>query len=325
MPASELKPPPPIPATDKAAAAAPNNATTTRAPGASGASGFGRWLGQLSAANLVANVLIVVTGGAVRLTASGLGCPTWPSCTEDSYTNTHELGIHGYVEFGNRMLTFVLAAIITATVVAAWRVRRQRPVLLRLALIGFAGILAQGVLGGVTVLTGLNPWTVAGHFLVSMGLIYGAYVLWRRVREGDAPRAFVTTSTVVWLARAVIVATGIVLVLGTVVTGSGPHSGDSAAARTGFNPDTVSQLHADGVFALVGLTIALVIALATTGAPRNAMVAGWLLVGAEACQAAIGFAQHLTGLPVGLVAAHMLGACLVWLAATHLLFTTRIR
>jgi heme a synthase len=284
-----------------------------------------RWLAPLSTANLVANIVIVVTGGAVRLTDSGLGCPTWPQCTEDSYRNSPALGIHGIVEFGNRTLTFGLGVIIVAIIVVAWQLRRTRPVLLWLAAIGLLGIVAQAGLGGITVLTGLNPWTVAGHFLVSMALIYAAYLLWHRVRESDQPREFLVPTAVIWLARLVVVVTGIVLIAGTIVTGSGPHSGDTAAQRTGFDPETVSQLHADGLFILIGLTIGLLCTLRATEAPKTLLRAGWLLIAAELTQGIIGFTQYFTGLPVLLVASHMLGACLVWLAAIRVLFCIRIR
>ena len=145
----------------------------------------GRWarrpavLRRLALATLVANVAIVVTGGAVRLTGSGLGCPTWPSCTDDSLTPTREYAAHGVIEFANRQLTFVLGLLVLATLVAAVLARRQ----VRLAVLVAASIPAQAVLGGITVLTHLNPWTVAAHFLLSMLIIAAAFALWWRLRE----------------------------------------------------------------------------------------------------------------------------------------------
>ena len=135
---------------------------------------------RLALASLVANVGIVLTGGAVRLTGSGLGCPTWPRCTDESWTATPEMGIHGVVEFGNRTLTFVLGAIAVAGLVAVWRLRPRPGGLVWPAAGVLVGIGAQGLIGGITVWTDLNPWIVAAHFLVSVGIITVAYVFWQR-------------------------------------------------------------------------------------------------------------------------------------------------
>jgi cytochrome c oxidase assembly protein subunit 15 len=278
----------------------------------------------LCLATLVANSVIVVTGTAVRLTGSGLGCPTWPRCTDESYVNTPEAGIHGYIEFGNRLLTFVLCAVVGATIIATVLQRRRRWPLILLAVAQFFGIVGQAVLGGITVLTGLNPWTVAGHFLLSMVLIYAAYALWQRSREGDGSREFLVRAPLVWLGRSLAAAAAVVLIVGTVVTGSGPHSGDEAAARTGFDPELVSQLHADAVFLLVGLTIAAWLAFRAAGTPALAAAAGALLA-VELAQGGIGFVQYFTHLPVLLVGLHVAGACLIWIAALRVLFLTRTR
>ena len=275
---------------------------------------------RLAVASVVANVGIVLTGGAVRLTGSGLGCPTWPSCTEDSYTPTAAYAEHGLIEFGNRMLTFVVGAVALATLIAV--LRHGRPALVALGIAAFAGIPAQGVLGGVTVLTGLNPWTVAAHFLVSMGIIAVTTVLaWRAARPADGPSRPLVNPALVTLARVLVGVTAVVLALGTVVTGSGPHSGDAEVGRTGLDPETVGQLHADSVMLLVGLTIAAVLWLRGTGAPAGAVRAGWVLLGVELAQGAVGFVQYFTGLPVVLVALHLLGACLTWIAALRLLLS----
>jgi len=282
-------------------------------------------LRRLCLATMIGNAVIVLTGVAVRLTGSGLGCPTWPKCTDDSYVNTPEFGIHGYIEFGNRTLTGVLSAVIGATIlVTVLRTRRRRSMVL-LAGAQFLGVLAQAVVGGITVLTGLNPWTVSAHFLVSMGLIYAAYALWQRSGEGDGPRRYLVAMPLVWLARALATATAAVLVVGTIVTGSGPHSGDKAAARTGFDPATVSQVHADLVFLLLGLTIAAVLALRAVGAPAAVTKAAVVLLVVELAQGLIGFVQYFTHLPVLLVALHVLGACAVWIAALGVLFGVRVR
>lgn len=280
---------------------------------------------RLALAAVVANTVIVVTGALVRLTGSGLGCPTWPRCAGSSFVNTPEYGIHGVIEFGNRTLTFVLAAVVGACIVATTLQRPRRRDLMLLSWGLFAGVAAQGVLGGITVLTHLNPWIVAGHFLVSMALIAAAVALHVRSMDPDGPGRYVGPAQVRWLGRAIVVVTAAVLVLGTMVTGSGPHGGDRLVARTGFDPATVSQLHATAVMLLIGLTLATVLVLRLTRAPRRAQSAASLLALAELAQGAVGYLQYFTGLPVALVAVHVLGSCLVWLAAVYLLFALRER
>jgi heme a synthase len=281
---------------------------------------------RLAGASIAANVVIVLTGGAVRLTGSGLGCPTVPRCTDDSWTPTSARAEHAVIEFTNRQLTFVLAAVSLATLIAVLRNRPRRPPLVRLAVASFLGIPAQAVLGMVTVLTGLNPWTVAGHFLLSMAVLAITVTLWWRAAEsGDGPRRPVVRPELLILVRGLVGVTAAVLALGTVVTGSGPHAGDETAARTGFDLETIAQLHADAVMLLVGLTIATVLALRTTGAPGAVVRAAGVLLGVELAQGAIGFVQYFTGLPVVLVGLHLLGAALTWVAAVRLLLTTGVR
>jgi cytochrome c oxidase assembly protein subunit 15 len=283
-------------------------------------------LRRLALATLVANVGIVLTGGAVRLTGSGLGCPTWPRCTDTSYVPTRALAGHGLIEFGNRTLTSVLAVITLATLVAAVRCRPRRRPVVRLAAAVFVGIPAQAVLGGITVRTGLNPWTVMAHFLLSAVLIAASAVLWQRCREAtDASAVPVVRREVEWLVRAVLGLAAATLVLGTVVTGSGPHAGDAKAARTGFDPGMVAQLHTDVVMLLVGLSVGAWFALRVTGAPAVAQSAAAWLLAVEAAQGVVGFTQYFTHLPVLLVAVHLLGACLVWIAAVRLLLSLRAR
>jgi cytochrome c oxidase assembly protein subunit 15 len=281
---------------------------------------------RLALANAVANGAIVVTGGAVRLTGSGLGCPTWPRCTSESFVATPELAGHGVIEFGNRLLTFVLAAVAIATVVAVWRsVRRDlRP----LAVLTFLGIPAQALLGGVTVLTGLNPWTVAAHFLVSIVLIALATVLWLRSREPRVGQPLLRRPLALLVAGTAAV-TGVVLVLGTLVTGSGPHSGDVDANdvptgdRMGFDVELISQLHADAVFLLVGLTVALLVSLYATDAPGRVKRAARDLLVLQLAQGVVGYAQYFTDLPVALVLLHMLGAVLVTAYTARLVWSVR--
>jgi cytochrome c oxidase assembly protein subunit 15 len=277
---------------------------------------------RLALAAVAANTVIVVTGGAVRLTSSGLGCPTVPRCTDSSYVPTPETAGHGLIEFSNRMLTFVLTAVVVAALVATLRARPRRRPLVRLATAVLLGIPAQAVLGAVTVLTGLNPWTVAGHFLLSMAILAAAVVLWWRSAEGsDGPPAPPVRPELLALGRVLVAVTAAVLALGTVVTGSGPHAGDKAAARTGLDLQNVAQLHADAVMLLIGLTIATVVALRATAAPAAVRRAAHTLLAIELAQGLLGFVQYFTGIPAALVAAHLLGACLVWIAALRLLLS----
>jgi cytochrome c oxidase assembly protein subunit 15 len=275
---------------------------------------------RVALANAVANAAIVVTGGAVRLTGSGLGCPTWPRCTDESFVATPELAGHGVIEFGNRLLTFALTAVAIATVVVVFRsVRRD---LRALAAIGFLGIPAQALLGGITVLTGLNPWTVAAHFLLSMVLVAVATILWLRSREPGVGQPLLRRPFVL-LVTGIAAATAVVLVIGTVVTGSGPHSGDPEAGRTGFDPELVSQLHADVVFLLIGLTVALLVALYAIDSPARVRRAARDLLVIELAQGVVGYVQYFTDLPVALVLLHMLGAVLITAFTARLVWSVR--
>ena len=282
-------------------------------------------LRPLALASLVANVALVVTGAAVRLTGSGLGCPTWPRCTDGSYTTTAEMGVHGVIEFGNRMLTFALGVIAVACVIAALleKPRRRSRVLLSVAVLFYIPL--QAVVGGITVLTDLNPWVVGIHFLISIVIIAFAYALWRRAAEGDGPPVPLVPRPInhlVWILSAVSAA---VIALGVVVTGSGPHAGDEDAKRNGLDPATVSQAHADVVFLLIGLTVALVFALRALKAPAPTVRAAVVLLVVELAQGLIGFVQYFTHLPVLLVGAHMLGAALVWTSTLAVIWSLRAR
>jgi cytochrome c oxidase assembly protein subunit 15 len=282
-------------------------------------------LGRLALASLVANIGIVVTGGAVRLSGSGLGCPTWPRCTDGSYVTTTAVGYHGEIEFTNRTLTSVVGVLAALCVIAAWR-QRDRGDAGRRGRIGWsiavlASIPAQAVLGGITVLTDLNPWLVACHFLLSSAIIAAAYQLWIRSRTPAAHQP--AHHAVQGLAWVIVAVTAAVLAAGTIVTGSGPHAGDDKAHRTGLDPAIVAQLHADLVMLLIGLSVAAWFALRATGAPARTVRAAGILILVEAAQAVIGFVQYFTHLPVVLVGAHMLGACLVLVAALTLLAKVR--
>ena len=262
-------------------------------------------------ASVVANTLIVLTGGLVRLTGSGLGCPTWPRCTEESFVPHRALGVHGVIEFGNRMFTYVLVAIAVGTLVAVWRWSGSGSTARRLAVVLALGIPFQGVIGGITVLTNLNPWIVSLHLLLSMALIGGSVLLVVLVR--DQPRSHLAVRSVV-LSRLTFATLIVVVYLGTVVTGSGPHAGDADSPRNGLDPHVMSHVHAGSVYVLVALTLATVIALRGTSVLRYALV----LLGVELLQGTIGFVQYFTDLPVALVAAHLVGAAILVAAGTRL-------
>ena len=287
------------------------------------------WLAVIS---LVTEIGIIVTGGAVRLTQSGLGCPTWPKCTPESLTNTPEMGIHGYIEFGNRTLTFVVGVAALAVLLWVWNLRQSHPSIFWMSVGMFACIPAQAVVGGITVLTGLNPWVVALHFLVSSVMVCVASLLvnrvaveWRhrealaRGADDEAPSAVVDgeTSTLSRGMAWVAFATGwVVLYLGTVVTGTGPHGGDADAPRHDFEPLIVTRLHALPVYLMTAAALVLLVVVLRQHSSRLQRISAWALVGVIAFQAIIGYAQHFTGLPIGLVILHMLGTGLVVWAMT---------
>jgi cytochrome c oxidase assembly protein subunit 15 len=272
----------------------------------------------LAWASLVANSVLVVTGGAVRLTASGLGCPTWPRCTDQSFRPHGALDFHQAIEFGNRMLTFVLVAVAIATLVAAWQTGRRD--LRALGLVLALGVPAQAVIGGITVLTDLNPWVVSLHLLCSLAIIGLAVLFLWRLDHPSSGSSGGADATLAWFTFA---AGWLVLYVGTVVTGSGPHAGDIDVPRNGLDPLQLSQLHADVVFLFVGLTIGLLFAVRAAGRPRAVQRAVLILLGLELAQGTIGFVQYFTDLPVVLVGFHLLGAALVSAAATWTLLAVR--
>lgn len=276
-------------------------------------------------ASLIANVGIVVTGGAVRLTDSGLGCSQWPNCDEGQLTATPEMGIHGAIEFGNRMLTFVLVAVAIGAFIAAWRRVPRRSSLVKLSLGVGMFVPAQAVIGGITVWSNLNPWVVGLHFLASIVILGIATTLYLRSGEPDGPVAPLVPRAVVVLGRAVAAVAFAVIMLGVVVTGSGPHAGDPEAPRNGLSPEFASQLHADGVWLLIGLTVAMIAALHAVGAPRPAKRAAQVLLGVELLQGLIGYVQYYLGLPEIIVGLHMLGASLLWISALAVAFSLRKR
>ena len=261
---------------------------------------------------------LVLTGGAVRITGSGLGCPTWPECTPGSYTpvpHQAEGQLHAWIEFGNRLLTFALVAVSLAVLIHVLYKRRRD--LRSLAIGQLLGILGQGVLGGITVLTDLHPLPVAGHLLLSIILIAGAASLYSR-REYSARSRTDLDKLTKRISLLHIGLTFVVIILGTIVTGSGPHAGDEKAQRFGFDIRVVAWLHADAVIALLGLTAAFFILVRS----HKELVRRIAVFTAIAlAQGAIGYIQYFTGIPEILVAAHLLGATLVWIAAWRIRIT----
>ena len=295
------------------------------------------WQLRTLVANLVAQTGIVLTGAIVRLTSSGLGCPTWPECVEGSISPTSEQteSWHKYVEFGNRLLTFVLLIVALLAIVAIRQHNSARAAsglakrrsLTFLAVGSLAGIFAQAILGGITVLTGLHPLTVAAHFMVSIGLITLAQILLTKAKESDdapvvslVPKAIAIGMRVhIWLAL-------ILIAVGTLVTGSGPHAGDTAeVVRLNFDERTISSIHADIVFLFVGLTVGLLIAVAATNSGATIIRSAWIVLAICIVQGIIGYTQYFTGLPWALVAVHVLGACLLWIATVRFYLARNLR
>lgn len=274
---------------------------------------------------LVVQTLIVVTGGAVRLTASGLGCPTWPKCTEDSFVSTPEMGIHGVIEFGNRLLTFLLVIVAVITFALIFRMRKNRRDLFWLALVIGLGIPAQAIIGGISVLTQLDPYVVGLHFVVSIVMVSLSTMLVYRAYFGNAPRTWVIEPSVskiplvVWL---VAIFQMITIIFGILTTGSGPHAGDADARRNGLDGELLQHLHSYPAYAAVALTL-LAIVMSTRAQLLTLRHSLILLIILNAVQITVGIIQSRTGLPPLLVGIHMFLACLVSAATTYALLNLR--
>ncbi|KUJ68843.1 cytochrome B [Streptomyces albus subsp. albus] len=285
-----------------------------------------RFVERAALTAVVMAVVIVVTGGAVRLTESGLGCDTWPKCTDGSLTPTAGMGIHGVIEFGNRMLTYVLCAVVGMVILAA---RSRTPVrrdLTRLGWTQFWIVMGNAVVGGITVLTGLNPYIVSSHFLLSTALLTVAVVTWQRSREGDAPARDLVSRPLRQLTWLLVAATAVLIVVGAVVTGAGPHAGDAKKVhRIPLDWQEITQLHVDFVYIVVGLTVALWFALRAVQAPAAVRRAVLELFAVLLGQGVIGYVQYFTHLPELIVGAHMFGSCLVWIAVLRVFLAQRER
>ena len=276
-------------------------------------------------ASLASQILIVVTGGLVRLTGSGLGCPTWPKCTDESFVSVPEMGIHGLIEFGNRLLTFVLVIIAGLTFIVIRRTSKSlRYGLTWPAVLLVLGIVAQALLGGVTVLTGLNSWVVGAHFLVSGILISIASVLvWRVYLPKHEPISY----KAVLLAWPILIVGWATVIVGVVVTGAGPHAGDAATPRNGFDLETWQHYHSWPAYLMTALTlVALVLVwrgLAVNNLQNPAVKSLGLLLVVAILQAVLGVIQSNTGVPALLAGVHMLGASMIISLLTFQLLALR--
>jgi cytochrome c oxidase assembly protein subunit 15 len=283
---------------------------------------------RLALLNVIANVGIIVTGGAVRLTQSGLGCPTWPRCSGNSLVPTSHndhAAINQAIEFGNRMFAYVVFAVAVLVAVAAWRIRPRRGDVFWLAVFQPFTIVLQAVMGGITVLTHLNPAAVSAHFLLSIGILGSAVALHVRAHEGDRPPVPQVRQELRWLGYALTAVVAALLLVGTIVTGSGPHAGDPKSPRYHFRIDEVAQLHADLVWITVGLTFALLLGLRLTASPTRVQKAALALLVIELSQGIIGYAQYWSNDPSILVGLHMFGASIVWIGTLRTVYAMRDR
>nr|WP_235017977.1 COX15/CtaA family protein [Thermomonospora echinospora] len=282
----------------------------------------------LALLSVVVNAGIIVTGGAVRLTKSGLGCSTWPKCTPDSMIPTSSPDhspMHMAIEFGNRTLTFLVLAAGIAVLVAALRSVPRRRDLVRLAAVQPFGVLAQAAWGGLTVLTDLHPAVVAGHFMLSPLLLIACVALYVRAGEGDGPARPLVSERLRALSLALAGVTALLMVAGTVVTGTGPHGGDDRSKRFGFEIEQVTRVHSALAWITVALTVALLIGLWRSGAPHSVRRPVLVLLAVELAQGVIGYVQYFLGVPELLVALHMLGSALLWIAVLRVVLATRDR
>jgi heme a synthase len=307
-----------------------------------------RSMRRIALAGLIADTVIMSTGAAVRLSSSGLGCPDWPRCSAADVVASKNAGqtlLNTWIEFGNRLLNFPLVAITVVVFIAACRFRPRgttRRDLAWLAAIQPVGVLAQAAIGGIVVLTKLNPAAVSVHFLVSAAIVAAAVVLYVRCQEGvrggmqpsrdrggsagdSPPETNTVRRDLRVLSAALVGVTAVMLAAGTVVTGTGPLAGNAAAPRYKLPLEGVTQLHADIGWLMAGLAVALVAGLRMSGAPPGAVRASWIMITSLGIQGVIGYVQYFTHLPAGLVWIHVTGSMLVWIAVLRLFLATADR
>jgi cytochrome c oxidase assembly protein subunit 15 len=271
--------------------------------------------------SVIAETAIIATGGAVRLTGSGLGCPTWPTCTPDSLIPTEELSYHSLIEFGNRMMTGVVGIVALVLFVLVWRIRAERRDLFSLAFIVGAGVVAQAIVGGITVWTGLNPFIVGFHYVSSLVLVCVAAAFIVRMNGTPGPRKLAVPGWYAGLTHATTAVLALTIVFGILTTGSGPHSGDAAAGRNGFDSELLEHVHAWPGYALFALTVVLLVAAWRLKLPTL----GWVgvLLAVEVAQIAVGLYQARNGLPPLAVGVHMVLAAVT--AATMTVVVLRLK
>jgi heme a synthase len=283
-------------------------------------------------AGVITSALIILTGAAVRLSQSGLGCPDWPPCTANSVSAAGATGdtlIHRWIEFGNRLVTVAIFVVAIGVCIAVWRFRpsggQRRRDLLWLASAQPGFIVAQILLGGAVVRTKLNPALVSVHFLASVALVAATVGLYVRCQEGSGPSVPLVPRPVRLAALGVVGTVALMMTAGTVVTGTGPLAGAAGVPRYNLPLEGVTQLHADIGWLLAGLMVALLLGLHLTAAPRRAVRLGWLLLGLIGLQGVIGYTQYFTGLPAGLVWFHVAGSVAIWITALLLPYALRDR
>ncbi|MDR5700679.1 COX15/CtaA family protein [Agromyces aerolatus] len=264
--------------------------------------------------SFLAETIIIATGGAVRLTSSGLGCPTWPLCTHDSLIATPEMGIHGIIEFGNRLMTGVVGILAVIVIVLLWRLRSTRRDLWTLALIVGGGVVAQAIVGGITVWMGLNPFIVGFHYVSSLLLVCVTAAFLARLDTTPGPRERAVPGWYAGLTHLTSAALAVSIVFGVLTTGAGPHSGDADAGRNGFNAELLEHVHAWPGYAVFALVVVLVTAAWRLGLPTRRW--SLVLLGSVLVQVAVGLIQARTGLPPVLVGIHMVLAALTAAAMT---------
>lgn len=280
----------------------------------------------ITVAALVALAAIVVTGAAVRLTDSGMGCTTWPNCEAGSLVPRGTTGGHGWIEFVNRLFTGAVSVAVALAVLGARRRVPRRADLVRWSWGLVAGVFAQALLGGLVVLLHVTPIAVAGHYLLSAVLVWNAVVLHHKASEPEGLRRPRATPVLLRRSQVLVALAGVVLVTGTVVTGSGPHSGDEAADRLPFAVTTVARIHSLSVWAFLAVVLLVLNQLRRGDAAADVMGRGRVLAGVIVAQGVLGYVQYFAGVPAVLVGAHVLGSVLVWIATLrfHLALTEPI-
>lgn len=272
--------------------------------------------------SLVIQILIVATGGAVRLTGSGLGCPTWPLCTDASLIATPEMGVHGAIEFGNRLLSILVGFVAILMVLMVLRLRRERRDLMTLSLVILGGTVLQGLIGGLSVRVQLDPSVVGVHFAISAILVAVSAALVYRVWMGPRGNHRVVSKAIAILTHVTSLFVAVTVIAGILTTGAGPHAGDDGSARNGLDPNILEHVHSWPGYALLASTLALVIMLAI-GGHRRIMDFAILLLALEVVQAIVGITQARTGLPILLVGSHMIIACTIAAAMTIVVLSLR--